>query len=92
MRIVRIDNGIVAEIIPDYALPVEKWYGADFAAKCLEAPDEVEQGWIYRDSVFMRPEPPTPPEPTEQEDMAALAVEHEYRLTLLELGVTENAV
>lgn len=32
---------------------------------------------------------PPPPEPTESEDTAALLVDHEYRLTLLELGITE---
>ena len=47
MKTVRIEDGIVAEIIPEYALPVETWYGAEFAAKCLEAPDNVAQGWKY---------------------------------------------
>lgn len=28
-----------------------------------------------------------PPEPTAQDDLLALAIDHEYRLTLLELGV-----
>lgn len=28
-------------------------------------------------------------EPTEAEDTAALLVDHEYRMTLLELGITE---
>lgn len=28
-------------------------------------------------------------EPTEEEDLASLLIDHEYRLTLLELGVTE---
>lgn len=28
-------------------------------------------------------------EPTEEEDISALIVDHEYRLTLLELGITE---
>lgn len=32
---------------------------------------------------------PPPPEPTESEDVASLLVDHEYRLTLLELGITE---
>lgn len=32
------------------------------------------------------------PEPTEQEDTDAMLVGHEYRLTLLELGVTDDAV
>ena len=47
MKIVRISNGIVQEIIPVAAAPVESWYGAAFAALCVEAPDEVEQNWIY---------------------------------------------
>lgn len=33
---------------------------------------------------------PAEPEPTPQEDADALLVDHEYRLTLLELGVTEG--
>lgn len=44
---VRVKNGIVVEIIPEYALPVDKWYGDDFAKECVDAPEEVEQGWIY---------------------------------------------
>lgn len=32
------------------------------------------------------------PEPTEQEDTDAMLIDHEYRLTLLELGVTDDAV
>lgn len=38
------------------------------------------------------PEPatePFDPEPTAQDDIDAMLVDHEYRLTLLELGVTE---
>lgn len=45
MKTVFVRNSTVIEIIPDYALPVEKWYGAEFAAQCVEAPDEVKQGW-----------------------------------------------
>lgn len=45
MKTVFVRNSTVIEIIPDYALPVEKWYGAEFASQCVEAPDEVEQGW-----------------------------------------------
>lgn len=47
MKTVRLENGIAAEIIPDYALPVEKWYGPNFAAQCVEAPEDVEQGMEY---------------------------------------------
>lgn len=32
---------------------------------------------------------PVEPEPTEEDDTAAMLVDHEYRLTLLELGLTE---
>ena len=47
MQTVRIENGAVVEIIPEYAMPVETWYGTEFAAKCIEAPDDVAQGWKY---------------------------------------------
>ena len=56
MKTVRVDNGAVAEIIPQYATPVEKWYGAAFAALCTEAPDEVEQNWLLRDGAFIPPD------------------------------------
>ena len=35
------------------------------------------------------PEPEPEPEPTAQDDNDAMLVDHEYRLTLLELGLTE---
>lgn len=35
------------------------------------------------------PEPAPDPEPTAQEDTDAMLVEHEYRLTMLELGLFE---
>ena len=38
------------------------------------------------------PEPAPEPEPTTQEDTDAMLVDHEYRLTLVELGVTSDAV
>ena len=34
--------------------------------------------------------PEAEPEPTEQEDASAMLVDHEYRLTLLELGLAEG--
>ena len=49
MKWVRIVNGAVREIIPPAAtLPsITHWYGAAFAAECVEAPDNVRQGWVY---------------------------------------------
>lgn len=38
------------------------------------------------------PEPAPELEPTAQEDNDAMLVDHEYRLTLMELGVTSDAV
>lgn len=35
-----------------------------------------------------KPAPP-PRKPTAQDDMNAIAIDHEYRLTILELGLTE---
>ena len=32
---------------------------------------------------------PTEPEPSEEEDTSAMLIDHEYRLTLLELGLSE---
>lgn len=45
MKTARIENNIVAEIIPEAAHPVEYWYNAEFAAKCQEIPDEVMPNW-----------------------------------------------
>lgn len=76
--VVRVKDGIVVEIIPEYALPVEYWYGAEFAKECVEAPDEVEQGWLYdaESGEFSKPtdEPTTDPttEPTTEEILDAL--------------------
>lgn len=55
MKVVRLSGNIVAEIIPDYALPVEKWYGKEFAALCVEAPDDVEQHWVMNDDGSFSP-------------------------------------
>ena len=89
MKTVRLKDNIVAEIIPDYALPVEKWYGAGFAAQCVEAPDEVEQLWVYdpASGTFSAPgEEPNPEEATDltMEDLAEAALDLETRLLMLE--------
>lgn len=71
MKTVRLDNNIVAEIIPEYALPVEKWYGGEFAAQCVEAPNEVDQRWVYDPetgefSEPAEPEPISEPDPSDE--------------------------
>ena len=37
--------------------------------------------------VVPEPEPMPEPEPTAADDLEAMAIDHEYRLTLLELGL-----
>lgn len=78
-------ENIVWEIIPDYALPIEEWYGAAFAAECVEAPDEVEQGWVYdAESGTFSPPLPTP-------DLAALKTTHiSQTKTALETHLAEH--
>ena len=64
MKIVKLDGNTVREVIPEYALPVEKFYGAAFAAQCVEAPDEVGQRWILNeDGSWTNPENVVEPEP-----------------------------
>lgn len=58
-------------------IPLYKWDGAQVIPRTEEE--------IAADRAAI-PEPP----PSEQEDVEALLVDHEYRLTLLELGVTEE--
>lgn len=85
MKTVRLKNNVVMEIIPDYALPVEKWYGAAFAAECMEAPDEVEQRWVYNLETGTFSEPPVPSdEPTPEE-----AVTWSSMATSIKEGVDE---
>lgn len=77
MKTVRLRKNVVVEIIPEYALPVEKWYGSEFAMQCVIAPDDVEQGWVYDPelnsfSEAARPEPKPEPEPTLEERVETL--------------------
>lgn len=39
--------------------------------------------------IVPEPEPEPTPEPTEADDTASMLVDHEFRLTMLELGLTE---
>lgn len=72
-KIVKMDGNVVREVIPDYALPVEKFYGQAFAAECMEAPDYVDQRWILNeDGSWTDPdtiEPEIPEEPPTESDV-----------------------
>lgn len=67
MKIVKMNGNRVQEVIPEYALPVEKFYGSAFASECVEAPDYVDQRWIlnedgsWTDPATIEPEAPEEP-------------------------------
>lgn len=48
----------------------------------------AKNGYTYEEEILPEPEP-APSEPTEEEDTSAMLIDHEYRLTLLELGLSE---
>ena len=60
MKTVRLMNNKIIEILPDYALPAEKWYGLEFASQCVEAPDDVRQGLVYDEATKTFAEPVNP--------------------------------
>lgn len=105
MQYLRVDeNGVVKEVIPEIDetfpnLPIESRYPAAFVSALIAVPDSVEVTLEYvydvNSQTFSQPiydvsaEPDAEPEPTAQDDTDAMLVDHEYRITLLELGVTE---
>ncbi len=56
MNKVLIQNGVVHEIFGEVAPELHE------SLLVVDAPDDVEQGWVYDGSSFTAPEPP--PEPT----------------------------
>ena len=58
-----IEDNTVREIIPEYALPPEKWYSEAFARRCVEVQDDVEQGWRYNPETGQATPDTRPPEP-----------------------------
>ena len=86
MKFVRLNENTVVEVIPEYALPVERWYGETFASQCVEAPDEVEQGWVYDPEAgeWSEPKPYEPepgPEHTTEDRVTSLETETEILKT-----------
>lgn len=73
MKWVRLENNVVREVIPDEATKpnVAYWYGDDFAAQCKQAPDEVDQRWVYDPETGKYSEPPVPIPPEPQPDYMA---------------------
>ena len=73
MKIVKLEQNIVREVIPEDVRPLDVYYPPDFCAQCVEAPDEVEQRWVYDPDANTFAPPPEPEAPIEPEpsDLAA---------------------
>jgi hypothetical protein len=64
-RFAYIEDGIVQSFaLADIdVLPFNKRYAAEFAARCVECPPEVESGWTWDGKEFAAPVPVVKPEP-----------------------------
>lgn len=62
MRIVRVVDSYVREIIPEDATPIENWYPDWFCNQCVEADDEVQQNWYYNGENFYEKGPVVEPD------------------------------
>lgn len=62
MRIVRVVDSYVREIIPEDATPIENWYPDWFCNQCVEADDEVQQNWYYNGENFYEKVPVVEPD------------------------------
>lgn len=72
---------ITEEIFATPTMPLVDWF-----------PEGDTYEYLYIDGEYVHDPLPAveiKTEPTEEEDIAALLIDHEYRLTLLELGITE---
>ena len=57
-----IENNEIREILPETNTP--EMYGAEFAANCVQVPDEVQQHWVRVGQNFVEPAPAPPAERT----------------------------
>lgn len=99
MKYIYLSGNIVAEIIPEIdenfpEFTINQRYSANFLKTCIKVddPTEVSIGMIYENGIFKQyipPDiPPAPPEPPLSEvDLEQLALDHEYRLSMLEIGI-----
>lgn len=56
MKYIRVVDGFVVEIIPDYATPPAKWYGDGFASHCIQVDnDSVQCGWVIEPDNSVHP-------------------------------------
>ena len=62
MKIVRIVDNYVKEIIPEGATPINEQYPEWFCNQCMEVSDEVQQNWYYDGTSFKEKGPVVEPE------------------------------
>ena len=79
-------NGVVPE---GWAVVACDTPNFPFGIPTVEEIDGVMTVTAWEAGEIPEPEPMPEPEPTAEEDTAAMLVDHEFRLTLLELGLTE---
>lgn len=77
------------KVIPDGWVAVPRHLEAEAMSYLPFIELTVEDGVLtaVAQGTIPEPEPEPEPEPTAQDDTDAMLVDHEYRLTLLELGV-----
>lgn len=82
MRYAEIKNGVCVNIMLS---------SAEFAQKkgWVELPDRFGVGDLFDGETWTSARIEIETEPTEEDDTASMLIDHEYRLTLLELGLTE---
>ena len=69
-------------------MPADSLYHPDFMARIVQRPEGLDSGYIYDSVTDTFAEPlPEPAVPDADADRDAMAIDQEYRLTLLELGV-----
>lgn len=73
MTYARIAGGIVAEIIPTSATPIEERFHPDIVATLVAASAEVAEGWLWDGQAFAAPPPPPSPAPAPIRIIAPLA-------------------
>lgn len=82
-------NGFVTLTIEDVAIEVSP--GVCDVERTVTAVTPNLEAWeAWKEEEAAKPTPE--PEPTPQDDTDAMLVDHEYRLTLLELGLNETEV
>lgn len=100
MRYARIEDGVIQEILlargEEELIALSELGVFPDHALFVPCPEGYSLGDLYEEGTFRKADgtepsvfPEPAPVPTLEDDLMAMAIDHEYRLTLLELGVME---